>query len=144
MKPRKPLSVKPIAALLAGLGAWALAAGPAPAGTGWRELGKADFPAHVKKIVFSKETFLDGRHWVGWGKWKVSFGNPQAVAKRFWDDVGGGSVHVYLSCQNPVVGKVDCHFLLFQRPPPSGTGCFLVVPRHISLTIDCPAELRMN
>ncbi len=131
-------------AVLAALGAWIMAAHPVWAEKGWRQLDKADFPAHVRAVVFSKGTVFDAERTVTWGKWTASFGGPKAVAERFWDDVGGGSIHVFLKCQNPVVGIADCHFLLFQKQPPSGTGCFLVAPGTISLNIGCPVEMRFE
>lgn len=120
--------------------------GAARAAENWRQLGKPDLPAHVKAMVFSNGSVMDAGHSVAWGRYTVSFRAGRAVA-LLDTQLGPGnySVHVELSCKNPVLGNIDCTITMWQKTPPQGSGCMLNHPKKGTLfLINCPIELRLE
>ena len=141
MKPRKQLSVKPIAALLAGLGAWAVWSGPARAEPNWVGMSSINFPAHVKNFVFPSGREINQSHSLCWGKWCVSFGTEAPVANYL---PGDSELRVMtiakLKCKNPVVGTKQCRFTFVNDLAQGRLKCWLQIPdmSNLSTRIDCP------
>ncbi|MEE9251707.1 MAG: hypothetical protein V3U93_11400 [Alphaproteobacteria bacterium] len=134
-----------IAALIA-LAAWPVMTGPARAEPSWTRLGSADFPAHVKAIVFPDGKVLDARNPLCWGKWCAHFTSRTPVAK-FVNiiEIEG------LECRNPVAGVKSCSISLYKKRKRGALECIISVnkdgPETLTLTsfvIACPQDLRLE
>lgn len=142
---RHSLAEKCAAALIA-LAAWPVMTGPAQAEPSWTRLGSADFPAHVRAIVFPDGQVLDARHPLCWGKWCARFRSPVPVAE-FVNiiEIDG------LECRNPVAGVKSCSISLYKKRERGTLECILSVnkdgPETLTLTsfvIGCPQDLRLE
>ena len=72
----------------------------------WRQLGKADFPAYVKTIVFPNGNVLDANHSVTWDPWTARFGGQRAKAYRRGPhpDFGFTRIDILLTCKSKIGG----------------------------------------
>ena len=103
----------------------------------WRQLGKADFPAYVKTIVFPNGNVLDANHSVTWDPWTARFGGQRAKAYRRGPhpDFGFTRIDILLTCENQITGKINCYLDLIQGGVEEGSGCFLADEKRMTCLI---------
>ncbi len=96
------------AAMLVALGAWTASMAPAHA-IDFYNLRVADFPAHVRAIVFPSGNRIDSSSSTCWGKWCVHFGSEPPAARL----APHGIIKIDpLECKNPVDGVFECSLYL--------------------------------
>ena len=96
------------AAGLIALAAWVSSFSPAHA-IDFYNLRVADFPAHVRAIVFPSGNRIDSSSSTCWGNWCVTFGSEPPVAMLGHAD----SIRIlHLECKNPVEGVNKCYMVL--------------------------------
>lgn len=127
-------------------------AAPALARENWVDFSPADFPASVTSVEWGSDDIFDVNRGRRWGSWHVKFNSESAILRKN-DDLlfsmkHGKNMGIYgLTCDNRVMGSLDCNISLYADDMPSRR-CHLNVPNPpeepISIRITCPTRVNLE